>query len=250
LDDQTNDTEWLWGLYASGGRDLLPAGRIDLYYLGFRDNAGRFVQGPAEEERHSIGARIYGTAHGWDWNWEAIYQFGSFGQDEIRAWSVATVTGVNFDDLPWTPRLGLSANAASGDTNPNDGDLETFNPIFPRGNYFSEAAVLGPRNFFNVSPSIELSPLPDLTAAITSNFFWRMDTADGVYTPSGQVLRAPGGSTERYVGTGLSVSTSYEIADGLEATAIYTRLFAGEFLRQTGPAENIDFFEATLQYKF
>lgn len=250
FDDQTNDMEWLWGVYASDGGALLPAGAIDLYYLGFRDDAGRYVQGTAEEERHSVGTRIHGTARGWDWNWEAVYQFGSFGQGDIRAWTVATVTGVTFESLPWKPRLGLSANVASGDGDPNDSDLETFNPLFPRGNYFSEAAVLGPRNFFNVNPSLEVTPLPDLTAAIGSNFFWRLDTADGVYTPSGQVLRAPGGSDERFVGTGFSVSASYEIANGLLATAIYTRLFAGEFLRQTGPAEDIDFFEATLQYKF
>ena len=250
FDDQTSDTEWLWGLYGTGGADLLPAGALDLYYLGFRDDAGGFVQGTGAEERHSLGTRFFGSHAGWDWNWEAIYQFGSFDAGDIRAWTVATDTGVTFASLPWQPRLGLSVNVASGDDDPADRDLGTFNALFPRGNYFSEAAVLGPRNFFNVNPSIQMTPARRWTASLGTNFYWRLDTADGVYTPSGQILRAPGGSGERFVGTGLSVSASYRIAEGLDATAIYTRLFAGEFLRATGPGEDIDFFEATLQYKF
>ena len=224
-------------------------GEMDIYYLGFRDDKGGFVQGTAVEERHSIGARFHGAQNGWDWNWEGVYQFGSFGQGDIRAWTVATITGFTFD-APWRPRIGLSMNVASGDDDPNDNDLGTFNPLFPRGNYFSEAAVLGPRNFFNVNPSVEISPMDRWSVAAGPNFFWRLNPADGVYTPSGQILRAPGGSSRRYVGTGLSLSTAYEIAHGLEAGAIYTRVFAGEFLQATGPSEDIDFVELTLQYKF
>ncbi|MEL7000787.1 MAG: alginate export family protein, partial [Pseudomonadota bacterium] len=249
LDDQTSDAQWFWGLYATG-RDLVPGGNLDLYYLGFRDDAGAFVQGTQEEERHSLGIRYFGRDAGWDWNAEALYQFGSFGSGDIRAWTVATNSGFTFASVPWSPRLGLSMNVASGDDDPTDRDLGTFNPLFPRGNYFSEAAVLGPRNFFNVNPTVEISPAPGWSAALGSNFFWRLETDDGVYTPSGQILRAPNGSNAQFVGTGLSLSASYDIAANLTATGIYTRLFAGEFLRQTGPGEEIDFFEATLQYKF
>lgn len=250
LDDQTSDQEWLWGVYATGGRDLLPVGAVDLYYLGFRDDAGRFQQGTAEEERHSLGLRYFGESDGWDWNTEAVYQFGSFGSGDIRAWTLATDAGFTFADLPWQPRVGLSLNVASGDDDPGDGALGTFNPLFPRGNYFSEAAVLGPRNFFNVLPSVALSPAPGWSVSAASNFFWRLEKADAVYSPAGQMLRGPGGSAERYVGTGLSLGTSYQIAGGLEATALYSRIFAGPFIRDTGPAEDIDFVELTLQWKY
>jgi len=104
----------------------------------------------AAERRTSIGTRVSGRAGAWDYNWEAIVQFGHFGDDDIRAWTVATETGVTFFDVLWRPRLALSANIASGDKDPGDGKLQTFNPLFPRGNYFSEDATLGPRNFFNV----------------------------------------------------------------------------------------------------
>ena len=250
FDDQTSDEQWFWGLYATGGREVLPFGALDLYYLGFRDDSGGFVEGTARELRHTLGLRFFGRRGIWDWNWEAAGQFGSFGDGRIRAWTLASDTGVTLEDLPFAPRFGLLLDIASGDDTPGDGDLGTFNPLFPRGNYFSEAAVLGPRNFFNVNPTLELTPAEDWSAAMGANFFWRLKTGDGVYTPSGQILRAPNGSDERFVGTGLSFSLSHEIAPNLVATGIYTRLFAGSFLRETGPGEDIDFFEATLQYKF
>jgi hypothetical protein len=46
------------------------------------------------------------------------------------------------------------------------------------------------------------------------------------------------------------VSSSYEIIDKLAITAIYTHFFAGDFIRATGPANDIDFVELTLQYQF
>jgi hypothetical protein len=250
FDDEPNDDQALWGLYGSGGDDLLPFGRLDLYYLGFEDDAGVFVQGAAHERRHSLGTRLWGEADGWDWNWEAIYQFGRFGDGDIAAWTIASETGFTFAGQPWRPRIAFSANIASGDDDPGDADLGTFNPLFPRGNYFSEAAVLGPRNFFNLHPFITAHPTDAWSLTADVNFFWRLETEDGVYAPSGQVVRAPGGSDKRFVGSALSLTSEYEIVENLTFAAIYTHFFAGDFIRDTGPSEDIDFMEFTLQFKF
>lgn len=250
FDDEANDNLALWGVYAAGGKDWMPLGAIDLYYLGFEDDAGAFAQGSARERRHSIGARLYGAERGWDWNWEAIYQFGSFGDGDISAWTIASETGFTFEDRPWRPRIALSANIASGDGDPADPDLGTFNPLFPRGNYFSEAAVLGPRNFFNIHPFVTVRPTDAWSLTADMNFFWRLDTDDGVYAPAGQLIRGPSGSDERFVGSAVSLTSEYALAQNLAVTAIYTHFFAGDFIRATGPAEDIDFFELTLQFKF
>lgn len=250
FDDEGNRDEALWGIYAVTGEDSLPFGGFDLYYLGFEDDAGTFAQGTARERRHSIGARHYGTGPGWDWNWEAIYQFGNFGDGDISAWTIASDTGFTFENRPWQPRIALSANIASGDNDPADPDLGTFNPIFPRGNYFSEAAVLGPRNFFNIHPFVTMRPTEAWSLTADMNFFWRLDTNDGVYSPAGQLIRGPSGSEERFVGSSISLTSEYALAENLNFTAIYTHFFAGDFIRETGPSEDIDFFELTLQFKF
>jgi len=250
FDDGPDRTVDLWGLYLSGHIETPAATNLDLYYLGFKDDDGVFVQGAARELRHSLGARLWGDGQGWDWNLELVYQFGAFGRGDINAWTVASDAGYRPDGWSWRPRFGLSFNVASGDKDAGDRNLETFNPLFPRGNYFSEAAVLGPRNFFNVKPSVSLSPLPDLQITVDVNAFWRLETTDGVYDPAGDVIRAPNGSSERFVGSAASLSMTYELAPNLEATAIYAHFEPGAFVSATGPSRDIDFLEVTFAYKF
>lgn len=250
FDDEANHGQALWGVYAVGGEGWLPLGSIDLYYLGYEDDAAVFAQGTARERRHSIGTRLHGAERNWDWNWEAIYQFGRFGEGNISAWTIASETGFTFEDRPWRPRIALSANIASGDSNPANADLGTFDPLFPRGNYFSQAAVLGPRNFFNIHPFLTVSPAEQWSLTADVNLFWRLETQDGVYSPAGQLIRAPSGSNEKFVGSGMSLSSDVALAHNLNFTAIYSHFFAGDFIRATGPSKDIDFVELTLQAKF
>jgi hypothetical protein len=250
FDDEVNYDQALWGVYVVGGRDWLLAGAVELYYLGFENDAGAFAQGTARERRHSIGVRFHGEERGWAWNWEAIYQFGSFGAGDISAWTIASETAFTFEQGPWRPRIALSANIASGDSNPADADLGTFNPLFPRGNYFSEAAVLGPRNFFNIHPFVTVRPTEAWSLTADVNFFWRLETSDGVYAPAGQLIRGPSGSDDRFVGSGVSLTSGYALAENLSFTAIYTYFFAGDFIKATGPSDDIVFLEFTLQFKF
>lgn len=250
FDDASDSGKGLWGVYATAGEGVLPAGGADLYYLGYDNDSSSFVQGTEEEHRHSLGLRLWGEDAHWDWNWEAVYQFGSFGAGDIEAWTVASETGYRWDEAPWHPRIALSANIATGDDDPADGNLGTFSPLFPRGNYFSEAAVLGPRNFYNLHGILSVKPAAGWSLTAGANFFWRMEKQDGVYTPGGSLLRGPGGSDERFVASAFSFSSEHALTERVDATAIYTRLFSGPFIKDTGPGSDIDFIELTLRFRF
>ena len=83
FDDESDNQKALWGTYAVLPFPLLPKSNIDLYYIGlYRGKAG-FDQGSARETRHSIGARLWRTAASLDYNFEGIYQWGSFGSGEV-----------------------------------------------------------------------------------------------------------------------------------------------------------------------
>ncbi|MCR2572501.1 alginate export family protein, partial [Salmonella enterica] len=75
---------------------------------------------------------------------------------DIRAWTLATDTGLRWTELPLQPRLGLKADIASGDGNLHDGRLGTFNALFPKSAYFSEASLLAPANLMDVQPTLTL----------------------------------------------------------------------------------------------
>jgi hypothetical protein len=68
-----------------------------------------------------------------------------------------------------------------------------------------------------------------------------------VYLPSGQLLRSSEGIDARFVGSTLSITNEWQENRRLLATAIYSHLFPGEFIQETGPADSIDFMELTIQ---
>jgi len=256
LDDDINDDRALWGVYAVHEAPIGLPGKIDLYYLGFDDENGRNFTVTGRERRHSIGLRYWGQQGQWDWNWEAIYQFGEFDTAEqngnISAWTVASITGYTFEHAPLKPRIALSANVASGDSNPEDGDVRSFNALFPRGSYFSELAQIGPRNFYNINPYLTLELQENLKLITDINFLWRYTTNDGIYGPPGNLIFAPHDSDARFVNTSTSVNLEYEVTENLFIGALYTHAAPGRFITESFEEEPVavNFFEFTLKYTF
>lgn len=249
FDDGTDRRQALWGLYATRQADE-RRGALDLYYLGYAADAAVYAQGSARERRHSLGARWSGRRDGWDWNTEAVVQGGRFGNGAIRAWTIASDTGYRWRDRRGSPRIGLGLNLASGDRDRGDADLETFNPLFPRGNYFSELALLGPRNFYNVHPFLTVHPRADLSLTVDLDLFWRLRRGDGIYAPGGRLLREGDATAARHVGNELSLNLTWQATPRIEITAIYAHFDPGRFVRESGPPLAIDFVELTLRTQF
>jgi hypothetical protein len=52
-----------------------------------------------QEQRETIGTRLWGTTEHCDYNNEFTFQFGNFGSSDIRAWAVSTDTGYRTTQL-------------------------------------------------------------------------------------------------------------------------------------------------------
>jgi len=250
FDDPTDRSRALWGAYATRSFAPQAASGLDLYYLGYRNDAATFDQGSAGEHRHTLGIRLFGSADPWRWNLEPMVQFGKYGDADLRAWTLASETSYTWSEQTWGPRLTLSANVASGDRNPLDPELQTFNPLYPRGNYFSEDATLWPLNFYNAHLFLTIHPTPAWALTADYNAFWRTSDDDGVYGPNGSLLRAGQGSDARFVATALSITSEWSLNRHVSVTAIYTHFSPREFLEQTGAAAAIDFIELTARLRF
>ena len=167
------------------------------------------------EEAILSGTRFFGTLGHWDLNDEVIYQFGQFGSGQVNAWSVATDHGYTLGKLWGRPRLGLRAAVASGDSNANDADLQTFNPLFVRGNYFSEAGLLSPQNFFDLFPSLRIKPSPKWAAELGSTSIGEKTWATEFISRRARRFRGspiyPGNRDfARFVGTELVLGTAWQ----------------------------------------
>lgn len=249
FDDNNDKAQLFWGAYGTAAIPVVPGLRADLYYLGLEREEARFAQGTATERRHTLGTRLFGKRDGFDWNVEAAIQFGSFGSAEIRAWTVSANLGYTFADLPFSPRLGLNADAISGDRNPNDGRLGTFNPLFPKLPYFSEANLVAPANLLDIQPNLTLALTPKLNLILGWNPLWKQAEADAFYAPPLTPVRGTAGGSGRFIGQQTSASFEWSATEHLTIGGSYVDYAPGERLRQAG-ARPGRFFAGWAQWIF
>ncbi len=248
FDDNRNGDEELWGLYSTWS-DVGGFTSLDVYYLGIDRAVEQYVQGVGRDERHSIGVRMFGDYGNWFWNHEALYQFGDFEDADVSAWTAATITGYSFKEAYLKPRVYLRAAIASGDDDPDDDDLETFNPLFPNLFYFEEAAILSPQNFMNLQPGISVSASRSVTLALDWNFFWKHREEDAVYTGGLFPLPGTADSDGRFVSHNPQLSLDWAINQFLELDLRYAHFFAGDVIDDAG-GDDVDFFMAELTLRF
>src|SRR5258706_1328054 len=176
FDNAPNHAVGLWGVYAV--RPLTRNITLDTYYLGLDRKTAAFDRGLGHEVRHSIGARlsrpVAQTKPGWDFDYEAVWQFGTFGSANVRAWTMASETGYTLPTILLKTRFSAKADISSGD-DPRTNTLRTFNPLFPKGNYFGVLATAGPGpiNFIDVHPRAEATLPHGMTVSVDWIFQWR-----------------------------------------------------------------------------
>jgi hypothetical protein len=260
FDDEPLSTTEFWGVVANRAWKRFESFEFNGYYLGLNRKEATFNQGTGHEVRQTFGARIAAdppkdtgdrivVPH---WDLEAIFQSGSFGGGDIRAWGLASETGLIFPRLPLAPRLGLRADASSGDTNNKSPNLGTFNSLFPIGNYFGVLADTGPGpvNFRDLHPKLMLA-LPH-TVNLTADcvIWWRQSLEDGVYNVPGNLLVAAGSSNARFVGHRPGIEARWQIDRHAYIQGDYGVFFAGPFLRQSGDGHNLNYLSFWVGYKF
>lgn len=249
FDDTKDPTRAFWGVYAVGSPFSRGHG-LDLYYLGLDHEDAIFDQGTADEHRHTIGTRLWGRFGAADYNIELLYQFGTFGRGDIQAWAASADVGYTLDRAPGRPRLGFKTEINSGDRDPSSPDLQSFNALFPKGNYFGEMALLGPVNVIDAHPSVAFVLPWGLGLVLDWTVFWRQSVRDGIYSPPGQLLRSGRVSRARFVGHQPGAKLEWRFDRHLSATVVYNYFFAGDFIKETGPSRDIDFVAAWVTYRF
>lgn len=205
---------------------------IDLYYLGYRNERARYVDGTGVEDRHTVGTRLFGKVSGWDYDIEPVVQFGEVGNNDIRAWTIATDGGYSFADALWKPRIGTKFDIASGDSKRGDGKIESFNPLFFKAGYFNDASLLRPSNIVDIHPSVQLQPGDATTVTLGSDVIWRYSTQDGIYSPGGGITLPAGGSP--YVGTSAEAAIQYQLDRHIVLTGSYVHLFSSDYVKSAG----------------
>jgi len=239
----------LWGLYS---RIIIPAfPNIDLYYLGIKRDQSVFEEGIEKELRHTLGSRVWRSGGGFIYNLEAAWQFGSFGNGDINAWTASVDAGYLFENVKGKPSVNLRNDYISGDHTKGDGHLQSFNPLYPKGGYFGFSPQVGPVNLADLHPYANMYIGPKLLAQVDVVMNWRQSVKDGVYRPGGGFNLAGAGSSKKYIGTAYLGSIVYSMNRAVSLNCGMQYFKAGAFIRDVvATPENGLFINARLSFKF
>lgn len=249
FNDKFNKNAKLWGSYTVVNNVKL-INNIDFYYLGIWKSMAKLDNADGKELRHTLGTRIWKNKGDWKYDIEAAYQFGDLAQNKIRAWTVSSNINYTLTEVKLKPVLGLKTEIISGDHNSNDSQIETFNPLYPRGAYFGLVALIGPANLYDIHPSVDLNITEKLAFGTDYDIFWRWSNKDGIYAPNMQLLYSGKDSKESFIGTQLAADFEYTANRFLSFTLEGAWFDTGAFLKKAGSGKDYLYAALTAQFKF
>lgn len=231
FDDTRNRAQRFYGLYASA--KLSPRQTLDVYALGLERDRVRFSAIPGDERRTSLGARLAGHAGAFDYDAEGVVQGGRFAGQRIRAFAASAAGGYTLDQ-PWKPRLGLRLDLGSGDKDPTDRRLGTFNPMFPKGGYFNEVGLFSWGNLVSVRPSLGVTPRKGVSLEASYMTHRRWTGADAIYIQPLAPLAPTGTNRAKDIGGAVQLDGSWQVNRNLKLQAQLARQDAGPAIRALG----------------
>ncbi len=246
FDDVRNEAVDFSGIYATHA-SLGQTQSLYLYNYGNHD--ARFGNTVGRERRTSVGARVAGRFGEFDYDIEGMGQTGSFDNRRISAWGIGSLAGYTFDTLPWSPRIGIQADFASGDRNSSDDRITTFNPLFFKGGYFLEAPISTFSNVQHLKASLSFKPQEATTVSLSYGEFAKMTLGDAVYANPLVALPQTREMTGRRVGNYLQFLVSHQVNQHFSLSFEFDHFKASSALRAVG-GNDIDYAKLTANFIF
>ena len=128
-------------------------------------------------------------------------------------------------------------------------DLATFNALFPKQPYFSEASLLAPANLIDLHPSASLQFTDKISFTADVDFFWKHHIEDAIYAPPGRPLVRSGQSSSHYTGSQINAELEWELNRYTSVALYYSHFFAGAAVTSAG-GHDVDFFGSWITFKF
>ena len=161
-------------------------------------------------------------------------QRGKVGSSRARAWALGVKAGYTLQDITLTPRFGLQLDTASGDRRPDDGQLETFNPLFPNGSYITLAGYTGYTNLLVIKPMLTIKPTAQLSLTAALGLQWRQSIADAVYVQPDIPLAGTAGTGTHWTGRYLQLRGDWKLSTHLQTAIEAVHYQAGETVHAAG----------------
>jgi hypothetical protein len=267
--NNANHHDLLSGLYGSTSR--VASWQETEFFLIARNVGARSLAfgGMGPRDIYTVGTRwksVPGKLGSWDYSFEAARQFGSIWQNGHRldhsAYALNVSGGRKWNKSFGSPRLGLSYDFGSGDSDPSDGRNGTFEMLCGTNHkFYGNMDLTGLRNMH--IPKIEGSIKPARNVAVSVEWlgFRLADEADYFYSESGAGRSQNGyGRNQGYgshIGQELDLLVDWRPVTWVQGRIGYGRFFIGEYVRRSvnavpanGGAVNANWFYMQVSMDF
>lgn len=246
-----------YGMYGT----LRPAGTaigVDAYWLSLNHRVSTFNGTTGREKRQTLGTRVWGPTRQrarLDYEVEAAYQFGTVGAGNIAAYMAVGQVGYNAPRFHGA-RLYLGVDYGSGDDT-TGGDVGTYNVLFPTAHAtLGFMDIMGRPNTIDLSGGGSIKLWRDLTGLLDVHSFRRAGGGDLAYGKAGAPLGGRSGvkattnldTLSMAVGTEVDLTLRYPMGRHCLLTAGYSVFSPGDFIKQTGPKQTVNFGYTALQF--
>jgi hypothetical protein len=191
---------------------------------------------------------------GFDYEFEGAFQTGEVRGLDLTAFAVHGGAGYTFD-IAWLPRLGIEYNYGSGDRDPADGDIETFQNLFPTNHkFYGQMDVFSWQNIHDLGVIVKAQPAKLVTLKSEFHAFWLASNDDVWYRANGVTAVRPltpaARAASSYAGSEVDVTAQWAVNKHVSLEAGYSHFFAGDYLEDTGAGDDADFgyVQATITF--
>lgn len=239
-----------YGVYFSTA-SLCPLGSTtDLYALGLHEeyDAG-------DTDFATVGTRYKADVTktgGWDFETEMAVQFGEVAGRDLDALAGHWGGGYVWVGSPWKPRLFFEYNFATGDQDADDGDMETFQNLFPSNHkFYGYMDLFAWQNMHNPAVSFSVQPTPVVKVQVDYHAFWLAET-NGAWSRANGVtaVRPIKNSADSFAGTELDFTVTWKATRQLGVLVGYSHFFAGDYLKASGASDDADFAYVQATFDF
>lgn len=226
---------------------------LDLYYFDTQFRNSTYANDTAHENRHSLGIRFNKKSGSFTCDAEFTYQFGRFGHQDIRAWHLTALFGYRWQGLAGKPKISVREAVFSGDSEHDDGIMNTFRPVSTKSPVQDMVSV-GSANIILFSPNAELVLSKKLTFTLQYLAFWRYSLNDGLYPTNVRKMTRDTDVSGKKLGKDISrgiVAEMMYIPNKHITVWIYSGiLWARDYINNTGSGKDMEAFSLRASYKF
>jgi hypothetical protein len=231
----------LYGLYG-GLLNVIPNSTIEPYFL-WRSQSSVKAQlgGVGTYDMKVSGLRWLGTlARGFDYNTDIAFERGGLLRDSISAWAGHGVLGYKPPRLPWSTRLAVEYNTATGSASAKLGQRNTFDQLYPtEHDKCGLADQVGWKNIHHARIGPESKIVPRWSMAVRYSDYWLANAHDALYTTSNAIVaQTANGSAGRWVGQEVDFVNLVQVSKITQIGAGLSHIFPGTFLKLSTPGQS------------